>query len=97
MTMQQESLAKGPVAYCTAQLDIYHDDPAAHIGLTGCVLNPDSTLVVLAEGPETVQFNVTVPLAYGDGQSELAEKVADALQATYGVTGLTDVKFIPAL
>ena len=96
MTVDPQGMAKGPAAYCTAQLDIYHDEPDARVVVTGCVMNPDGTLVNLMPGPDTVQFNVTVPLDYGDGQKEMSVKVADALETAYGFTGLTAVKFVPS-
>jgi hypothetical protein len=90
------SAPAGPIVYCTVELDVHHDDGAAYLVFLGCVVNPDGSLVVLDPGTESVQFLVVNKLAYGASAADLVTPVMDALEATYGITGLADVKFVPA-
>lgn len=84
----------GPIAYCWAQLRI-RTDGTAGISVTGCVVNSDGTLAQISAAGE-YQFDVGAPLTYGMGTSELTTAVTNALSASWGITGLADVKFIPS-
>jgi hypothetical protein len=86
----------GSIAYCTVQLDVYHDDGTAMLTVSGCLMASDGSLDITDPSSGAHGFNVTVPLNYGDSQSELVTVVENALSSVYGITGLTDVKFIPA-
>ena len=83
----------GAIAYCWAQLRV-RTDGAAGISVTGCIVDPDGTLNDVT-GAGDYQFDVGVPLTYGIDATELATAVENALSAGWGITGLSNVKFVP--
>jgi len=88
------SQPSGPIAYATPQVRV-REDGNTRILVTGCVVNPDGTLARVGES-QAYLFDVSVPVTYGMGAAELAGEVTAALEDAWGVTGLADVKFIPA-
>ena len=93
--MTTSQAASGPIAYASTTLRIQEETGLARIYATGCVVNSDGTLARLGD-TQTYMFDVAVPIRYGMSTSELVTDVENALAASWGVTGLADVKFTPS-
>ena len=93
--MNTPQATAGPIAYASTTMRIQEETGLARIYVTGCIVNPDGTLARVGD-TQTYMFDVAVPITYGMSASELTADVENALAASWGVTGLADVKFTPS-
>ena len=93
--MNTPQAAGGPIAYASTLMRIQEETGLARIYVTGCIVNADGTLARVGD-TQSFMFDVAVQIRYGMSTSELVTDVENALAASWGVTGLADVKFTPS-
>jgi hypothetical protein len=93
--MNTPRAAAGPIAYASTTMRIQEETGLARIYVTGCIVNADGTLARVGD-TQSYMFDVAVQIRYGMSTSELVTDVESALAASWGVTGLADVKFTPS-
>ena len=93
--MNTPQAAAGPIAYASTLMRIQEETGLARIYVTGCIVNADGTLARVGD-TQSFMFDVAVQIRYGMSTSELVTDEENALAASWGVTGLADVKFTPS-